>query len=99
MEMYLETLNDEEWKSYINEKHSSYPGNYISDLSEKHLLLIHGKEDHSIRHYHTENFYNKLREAGSKNVELLLKENVGHGTKLRSSTIDYWTNWIIKLLE
>ncbi|WP_163530169.1 alpha/beta hydrolase family protein [Halobacillus ihumii] len=92
-------LSEDEWNDFIHGSHFSIPSNYLEDLKEKHLLLIHGTDDKSIRYDHTENFYNKLRAVGSRKVNLLIKDGVGHGKRLRLVTRNNWIEWITCLFN
>lgn len=92
-------LDENEWRDYIEGRHSVDPSRFLTKVKERPLLLIHGNEDRSIRSYHTENFYNKLKENGAKQVEILIKESVGHGKDLRISTWNNWTKWLTDLFS
>lgn len=90
-------LDEEEWLNYIQGNHIAIPTNYLETLKEKPLLLIHGTEDQSIRHFHTQNFYETLKSSGSEKVGLHIAEGIGHGTELRTTTRDKWIHWLNEL--
>ncbi|MFE6166937.1 alpha/beta hydrolase family protein [Viridibacillus arvi] len=98
-ENVFRNLKDEEWNDYINGTHHTVPSKYLSNIKEKALFLVHGSEDKSIRKYHTENFYYSLKRIGSEKVRLHIEDGVGHGTGLRLSTKDIWTEWLIDLFN
>lgn len=92
-------LDDNEWNEYIEGRHPVDPSRFLTEINERPLLLVHGTEDKGIRSYHTESFYNKLKENGAEKVELVIKEGVGHGKGLRVSTWDVWTKWLLNLFN
>ncbi|GEM_PF-5254436 len=92
-------LDDDEWKEYIEGRHSVDPSRFLTKILNKPLLLIHGMDDKVIRSYHTESFYNKLKENGAKQVEFIIKEGVGHGKDLRTSTWNKWLKWMTDLFS
>jgi pimeloyl-ACP methyl ester carboxylesterase len=92
-------LDDNEWKEYIKGRHPVDPSKFLTEIKSRPLLLIHGTEDKGIRPYHTQEFYNKLKESGAEKVELIFKEGVGHGKVLRTSTWDVWTEWMVNLFK
>lgn len=92
-------LDENEWKEYLEGRHQVDPLNFLTEIKERPLLLIHGSEDTGIRSYHTESFYYKLKENKAKRVEIFIKEGVGHGKELRTSTWNVWTKWLIDLFS
>ncbi|BFH62428.1 prolyl oligopeptidase family serine peptidase [Paenibacillus azoreducens] len=89
-------IDGNEWNNFLIRKSTLNPLPHIKNLLNRRLLLIHGKEDKTIRSYHTERFYNTLISGGSEaNSQFLTVDGVGHGKVLRSKTWDYWTNWIL----
>lgn len=89
-------LDEEEWANFIEGNHKCNPQKYIHEVKDKPILLLHGHEDKSIRSYHTENFYQTLKEAGAEKAMAVFKEGIGHGRELRTSTRDLWVDWILK---
>ncbi|WP_158290453.1 alpha/beta hydrolase family protein [Halobacillus salinus] len=87
-------IDPQEWEDFIIGNHSCNPVTYIDNLARKPILLLHGKEDRSIRAWHTESFFEELREAGAKNAELHLVDGIGHGRGLRTTTQDLWVKWL-----
>jgi hypothetical protein len=83
-----------EWNAYLQGKSILYPPAYIEKLRTRKLLLVHGQDDDTIRSYHTNAFYQSLRNIGATKTELLVVEEVGHGKALRLKTKEYWTQWI-----
>lgn len=92
-------LDDNEWKEYVEGRHRVDPSNFLTEIKERPLLLVHGTEDKGIRPYHTENFYYKLKENEAKQVQMIIKQGVGHGKELRTSTWNDWTKWLIELFS
>lgn len=89
-------LDRQEWEDFVQGKHLCNPVNYITGLVDERILLLHGKEDTSIRAYHTEDFYHQLQSEGARHVELHLVEGVGHGKSLRMTMRETWTDWLRK---
>ncbi|SDK26798.1 alpha/beta hydrolase family protein [Sediminibacillus albus] len=92
-------LDDNEWNEYIEGRHPVDPSRFITKIKDRPLLLFHGSEDKGIRPHHTEDFYSKLKRSGAEKAEFIIKEGVGHGKRLRTSTWDVWTKWLVNLFN
>lgn len=93
-------IDESEWNDFITGRSQLNPSSHMERLINRRLLLIHGKDDKTIRYYHTERFYNTLQKNSSESkAQFLLIDNVGHGRGLRSNTWKYWTNWILSSLD
>ncbi|NBD28389.1 alpha/beta hydrolase family protein [Paenibacillus glycinis] len=89
-------IDENEWSDFLSGRSPLNPPSYVDQLINRRMLLIHGKDDETIRYYHTERFYNTLHEASEDTqAQLILVEDIGHGKGLRSKTWDFWTNWML----
>ncbi|WP_219837600.1 S9 family peptidase [Paenibacillus sp. R14(2021)] len=73
-------IDENEWNEFLVGSSLLNPPSHISKLVNRKMLLIHGKEDDTIRSYHTERFYNSLiAESNDVKAQLLVVDGVGHG--------------------
>ncbi len=87
-------FNEQEWKRFMDGNHQVNPSQYIEQLKDEPILLIHGASDTSILPYHTIDFFHKLTEAGSCSAELKIITGKGHGKGLRNAATEIWTEWL-----
>jgi len=73
---YLWRIKKENWNKLIQGKLDLNPDEYLEELQDKNLFLIHGKNDKVVHYSRSKEFF-KLLKLNNKN-KLLLIENKGH---------------------
>ncbi|MBT3691116.1 prolyl oligopeptidase family serine peptidase [Candidatus Woesearchaeota archaeon] len=85
-------MNKMEWDNFCETGIDVNPVDYVDNLRNKRILLIHGKNDNSVSCNRTKEFYEKLNSEKS-----VYKETEDNHSRIKENSIPAVISWIWKM--
>ena len=85
-------LDEKDWKEFIKGDSEANPMNYIKEIRNKKILLLHGDADDVVNISRTEDYYNKIKKDNE--VEMKRFPGIGHGKELKKGSFKEVVKWI-----